>query len=223
VEVLVVAITLGQAVARIQEDLGFITGQGGVIQARIVESQEELERGKTLPYWFRVRQGLVTVLAGQASTPLPTNFLRVDETSNLYFEDAPGSGKLRFLRWITDWDTEGAKIYSGGKRAAPQVAFIGAGQFLFVNPVDRDYTFTLSYYVRGDTLTDLAQTNIWLSESCLTLWLLGQAGLSMAQSKREKEAAAIFTDMRLRGRSASFGETLYREESQGPLYLGSEL
>lgn len=215
--------TKGEAIARIQEDLGFTTGQSAVIGKRLVECQDELEFGKSLPWLLLVENGTIGLNAGASTAVLPEGFIRPEEMSNLRFRDTT-TDVSHFVPWVQNYDSALLVFARGpGEVGMPQAAYLWKSTIDFFGPADRNYTFTLSYYKKEPPLTVDGDTNAWLSNSAMSLWLMGEAGFSMAMSRRDKDAIAIFDKMRTKGRSATFGEELWRDGSQGAYYLGSGL
>jgi hypothetical protein len=209
------------AVARIQDQLGFMTGQSDKVIARLQEAQRDLENGKTLPKFLLQENQALTLTAGESTVVLPALFLRPDDNNKLHYIIA-GEDKPTYIEWERDFNLA-FELYYTTTPSAPVVAHLRNLVIDFIRPADATYTIGWSYYKRGDPLTTDVE-NEWLEETRgAPEWLIGEAGWRLAKDKRDKDAIASFDQMRTQGRAACFGEILARDDSTGPIYMGSQL
>ena len=89
--------TRDEAVARIQEGLGFRSSLSSVIIARLKEEQRDLERGKTLPPFMLLEGQTLSLTASINFVALPATFLR---RSNLLPRYTPtGAEQSKTIPW----------------------------------------------------------------------------------------------------------------------------
>lgn len=219
------------AVARINEGLGFRPVGHSLTDAiisRLIEAQRELEHGKTLPRFLLQEDQDLVVPAGTHAVALPERFLRLDD-DNLPHFFLPGNNVAPIYLQKMNY-SDAVKRISFGFGAQPQ-AFMTMRNPPFVLrkdsidlivPVQSTITLKWNYY-KGAMTLETNVTNFWLSDdSGGSEWLIGEAGWRIAQSTRDKDAMAIFDDLRQRGRQSCFGDLLAEDESGGPFVMGAK-
>src|SRR5688572_18012393 len=76
------------AVQRINDGLGF-RADGHSLESKIIlrlqEAQRELEKGKTLPKFLILEDQTLTLLAGDHTIALPSNFIREDDENRIHY------------------------------------------------------------------------------------------------------------------------------------------
>lgn len=214
--------TRTEAVSRISDVLGFL-GAGNAYETKIIErlrdAQRDLEKGKTLPRFLLQEDASLTLLSGTSTITLPAGFLRDDDSLPIHYY-ASGSDKPIFLGrkpFINEVMVAYLISESVGV-VGPKVYTIRKSVVDFVTTSDAEYALFWNYYKAADELsTDIE--NAWLANGAD--WLIGEAGLRIAQPLRDKEAMEIFTELRQKGRAAVFGDDLALEYAGGPLQMGA--
>lgn len=217
-----------EAVARIKEGLGFLTGShhDARILARLKEAQRDFEGGKSLPRFLLQEDQTLSLASGARTVALPTGFLRIYDDEKIYYLPADSTKPLFLVRkYFTDaalaYQTyrEGSLI-TQPESAAPLVYVIRKSTIDFMTLADAAYTLYWSYYKRGTEIT-LGATNEWLTNA--TNWIIGEAGHRMAMDMRDADAIGIFQTLAQKGRAEVFGEIVAAEEADGPLQMGANL
>jgi len=201
-------------VARIQEKLGFRTTLVSNIQGALQDEQDELERGATLP-WFLLQEDqtfTITPAVPATATPqqynLPTGFISEadDQDGNLRLQiRTPGpqtfiekmdyreAEEFFFATRKVWWD--GTEIVTQSTQAPPtpgqpKIYVLRKNQVRIYPGPDKIYNLLWTYYAHDQRLDGANITNQW---STNIPWLLiGRAGLKMAMSTRDKDAATLF-------------------------------
>jgi hypothetical protein len=201
-------------VAKIQEKLGFRTTLVSNIQGALQDEQDELERGATLP-WFLLQEDqtfTITPASPAVATPqqytLPAGFISEadDADGNLRLQiQTPGpqtfiekmdyreAEEFFFASRKVWWD--GTEIVTQSTQAPPtpgqpKIYVLRKTQVRIYPGPDKVYNLLWTYYVHDIRLDVGNITNQW---STNIPWLLiGRAGLKMAMSTRDKDAATAF-------------------------------
>jgi hypothetical protein len=200
--------TRDQAVARIQQGLGFRPDKATEIANILIERQRQLERGRTLPLFLLVEDASLTLSASTNSISLPSNFLRRASSRIRY--TVSGQNRPEFISWKDYEDSLNA--YEVNYSAGPQVAVLRNSTILFAPTADKEYTLTWDYYKKADVLSTGSSTNEWLDDDYLPELLIGEAGMAIAKDLRDKEAIAIFAQMAKDARDALFKDTILQED-----------
>lgn len=207
-----------EAVARIQEGLGFATRRSDTILARMKEAQRDFEKGKTLPKFLLQEDQALTLLSGAHSVALPTDFLRVDDDALPRFTDSV-TLKPTFISIVRSYSAAVAAL-AGSTSTTPRTAVIRQSTIDFIIDATQTYTFTWNYY-KADAEITLGAENLWLANAAD--WIIGEAGYRMAKNARDQAAMADFGELRTQGRAAVFGEIIASEEAAGPVAMGEDL
>lgn len=205
------------AVTRIADGLGFRTDLTDKIILRMQEAQRDLQNGKTLP-WFLIEYFYQEdVDAGTATIPLPQSFLRLYEDHSPHYT-AAGDTTPTFLRAATSYRDMLAAYESDEE--GPQ-AYIIENSVIRLHPApSSNIELIYSFYFAPTVLTQNVE-NEWLEHA--PEWLIGEAGIRMAQDLRDKDAVTIFTNMRNAARDAAYRETILREVQTGAGSMGQNL
>lgn len=194
-----VALTKAEAIARVQQGLGFRSDKSDEIELELRLAQSELEKGQTLPWWLLSD---TTTLSGSADTEtvaLPTGFLRFDEEVDLYYTAPSISPRTVLIGSPVDYsqlkllrvDESTGEVLTGASR---WVAIWKNS--LIVSPIPTEsFTLTGSWYVADEDIGDLqpAETNLWLTYAPLVV--VGMAGMSIAADLEYGAAAEKFNAM----------------------------
>lgn len=209
--------TRDEAVSRIQEGLRFRTDMADRIKARLEEARIDLESGKTLPWFLLVEDEALPLLIGTNTIPLPTGFIRHARFERLRYTTTDSTRPV-VIPWKSLDDAELA--YGEFNAAGPKVAVLRSTTIRIFPTADLDYSLTWSYYKHSVALNgaDVAN-NAWLvnSPDCL----VGEAGWRMAMDLGNQAAATQFEAIKMRGRTAVFGEEVARDAEDGPLIMGA--
>lgn len=213
------------AVQRVNRALGF-RADGNSLEAAIAlsfaEAQDDLEMGKTLPKFLLQEDQTLSLGIGLHVVNLPAGFARADDERPISFP-VTGSTRPKFLQQKriykdavdaysnSDFNTTGFKVY-----------VIRNSVIDFIINATSATTFTWNYYKYGSSFS-LGGENEWLLHKSAKWWLIGEAGYRIAYDLRDANAKALFEDMRQKGRAATFGDILAREDESGPLVMGADL
>lgn len=210
--------TRDEAVARIQDGLGFAERQSDKIILRLQEAQRDLEQGKTLPkFLLRENQELTTALLAN-EIALPSDYLRFsDDYTPFYFSSGFKVNKLKVYK---DFYGTFDRSWNGLRATPPAIFTIRNNVINLINPADGVYTIFWEYYGKAALLTSNIE-NDWLENA--SDWLIGLAGERMARDVRDKDGMAIFSTLKTEGRAACFGEILADEDDMGPTQMGINL
>jgi hypothetical protein len=207
------------AVTRIIDGLGFRVGLDSKIILRLQEAQRNLEAGKTLPAFLRQSDQTFQILTGAHTFALPSGFIRIDDENLPHFTTTESDTPI-FLQPKRYQQAVEGNIRTEDDPRAPTVFVIRNSTLDVITTVDKDYTFTWSYYKRADVLTSDIE-NAWLADDQGGAdWLIGEAGWRMAMDIRDNNAVQIFDTLRQSGRAALFGEILASETESGPMVMG---
>jgi hypothetical protein len=213
------------AVQRVNAALGF-RPDGHSLEAQIAlrfaEAQDDLEMGKTLPKFLLQEDATLNLTTGNHTVAIPTGFARADDERPISYV-VTGTSFPKFLQQKriykdaidaysqSDFNTTGFKVY-----------VIRNSVIDFIVNAPSNTTFTWNYYKFADTFA-LGNENQWLAHKTAKWWLIGEAGYRIAYDLRDANAKALFDDMRQKGRAATFGDILAREDESGPLVMGADL
>jgi hypothetical protein len=238
-------------VARIQEKLGFKQTLAPNIQSALQDEQDELERGATLP-WFLLQEDqtfTITPPVPAVSTPqqynLPTGFISEadDQDGNLRVQlTTPGpqtfvqkmdyrvAEEFFFGQRQVWWDGAEVIVQSATQPPTPgqpKVYVLRKNQVRIYPGPDKVYNMLWTFYAHDARLDGSNVTNQW---STNIPWLLiGRAGLKMAMSTRDKDAASAFQQILqgspgFAGAEKTYLAMIYDREIGGRRYnLGARL
>lgn len=204
------------AVARIQRGLGFRSDLSDEILSALQEAQDDLEAGKTLPYFLLEEDQSLVLPSGQNSISLPSVFIREFEDEPIRY--VPEGEETPFYVKRRRWD-EAVAAYADHDAAGPAVYVLRENSLYFLPTADQEYTLTWSYY-RTASAVSLNGENAWLAHRIGKWWLIGQAGVIIARDLRDADGLAIFEAMATRARTALFSELVTRELSGGQRAMG---
>lgn len=238
-------------VQRIQEKLGFRSTLVQNIQNALQDEQDELERGATLP-WFLLQEDqtfTITPAVPASSTPqqyaLPTGFISEadDQDGNLRWQQkVPGpqvfiekmdyreAEEFFFATRQVFWDGEATTITDSTTiptPGPPKVYVLRSSTVRIYPGPDIVYNLLWTYYKHDQRLDGSNLTNQWSQN--IPWLLIGRAGLKMAMSVRDKDAATAFQQILagspgFAGAEKTYLAMLYDREIGGRRYsLGRRL
>lgn len=208
--------TRDEAIAEIKRGIGYRSDKTDEIIAKLVMAQEEMERGKSLP-WFLVSEDEdIEIAGGDPAVALPVNFIReVDDTGldTFYHNDNIHLNKM-------DYSAALAKYQNVPFRDYPSAYAIRKNTIVFFPTPDVDMTLTWSYYAKAASLS-AAAGNAWLDN--FPYLLIGKAGKAIAANLRDVNAVSYFADMERTWMPIYFNELAAREEANTVTAVGQYL
>lgn len=206
-----------EAVAVVQERLGFRTDLATNIVSNMQLAQQELEQGLDLPWFLRKFDATLVNTAGNLDlVTLPTDFLEVDDD-----EERPGLWYLSDSTWVPLYPAEaGAQrqdAYASQYAAFTHYSILGYN--IFLGPIAPTVvtTFRLHYYGKG-TLLDSNIENAWLKEAPEVL--INAAGVKIAAALRDKEAIEVFSGLGKAASAALMKANAVRAPAPGVMAFG---
>lgn len=209
--------TRDEAVARIQQDTDYRSGQTDVIVGYLKMAQRLLEKGKDLPRFLIEEDATLVATTGSAEIALPTGFLReVEESEFRYYstEDA---------EWVTleKMGINEAETRFGDADAGKPVAYVLRKDTIAFYPErDTNYTLTWSYY-KAAAVLDTDIENAWLKHNPDVL--IGKAGYHYALSLSNANAADRFLKLYGEAWANQFAEDVERDRDNAPIHMGGRL
>ena len=200
--------TRDDAIAIIQQQLGFRTDLNSVIITNMKLAQRTLEMSPTKP-WF-----LLSELQTKRTTPtddrvaLPDDFLIEAENMVVkYIPDDEDSDPVPLEKY--DYDQLAAD-FAEEEPGEPQ-AYAIQGNYLRIFPLpDDDYLLQIMNY-QFDTVLDSNVENGFLK--WIPSLLIGAAGLLVARAARDKDAIAAFQEMWATGMKILYAHNEAREHA----------
>lgn len=210
--------TMNEVIAEIQRGLGYRSDKTDEIKSKLRLAQDELERGKTLP-WFIVNEDeTISLTAGVSTWTLPNNFIReVDDFGNPNSQFSSDGDIVNLKRLPYD---VGYSTY-GGADPGEVVAYSKRGSsFVFWPTPDEDTELTISYYAHADD-PSTAASNVW-SENVPGL-LIGLAGMMIAADLHDDAAQQKFAVQYAQAKDSLFKEIVADEDANMQFSLGGLL
>lgn len=223
------SLTMGDAVTRLNEGLGFRAAghlQEPMFIRRIQEAQRDLEAGKTLPRFLLQENQPLFLAAGTHNVTYPGGFIRDDDDNRIHYTpvDSNVPTYLKPMRYNDAVRTMAMRQRPDEPQlttTSPRVYVFRNFDIDFITVADIDYNFTWNYYGQSGLLFTAGDTNTWLQYA--PEWLIGEAGERIARSLRDADALAEFQEMKTKARAAIFGDILADEDMMGPLQMGAWL
>ena len=212
--------TRDEAVALIQEGLGFRTTLSSNIITHLQLAQETLEKAPTKPWFLISEDSYIDTTAAEQRLVIPTDFLEEPDQAVLrYIPDTLTDGEVDLVKDDYDvlrknyFDSSTGTIETGEPEA---YALQGAYFRIFPTPDDA-YTLRMIYYAKADIL-DTNIENVWLEH--IPLLLIGKAGKQIAASLRDKDALAIFAGYENEGRVLLHSQNIARDMANRDMQVG---
>lgn len=226
--------TRDEAVAEVQQGLGFRTDLDDQIRTALDQMQDHLEGpGKNLPWWLLEEDASISVTESNQDVTLPTGFLREPEYASFRYKPS-ASGKALFLakmdlqaaeeyffgRW-KDPDVETSTATTGLSPGAPR-AYVLRKDEIRVYPIpDADYTLTWDYFKAGDSLLGASTGSVWLDNAPWVI--IGKAGLKIAMNIRDADAVQYFQGILADAEPDYLADCVSRSLNGRRLRMGSAL
>jgi hypothetical protein len=206
--------TRSEAIALMQQQLGFRTDQATNLVTWLKLAQQTLEKGRTLPWWLRSETSYIYTTANESRLPLPTQFLREEEGSQLVYVPTDTSSDLVFLD--KDFTDQLEKTYQ--RQTGKPEAYSLDGKYFRIFPIpDAAYQIRM-VYSKKDTVLDTDVENLWLQH--LPYLLMGVAGGMAASALRDQNAAAVFRGWASEGLQLMYSENEAREHTNQDYQIG---
>lgn len=214
--------TRDDAVARIQQGLGFRTDLTDNIVAALKEAQRYLETGRSLPGFLMLESQPLLVPAGSAGVPLPTRFIREWEEDPPHYVSPVDKTCMVFPEKI-DYNI-GLKRFVGSQSGPPIAYTLRDTTMVFWPARDINYTLTWSYFQHSKDLTTNATNNEWLDElNGMPEALIGRAGMIIAADLADTPSLQKFSSMYSVAWAAATSEDQLHDEENRPLAMGARL
>jgi len=207
-------VTRDEAVAEVQRGLGFRADLASHIVAALQSAQRELEGGAVLPWFIRIQDDPIVLVADQQRYPLPETFIREDEDFGPFWtglggEDVFHLGQLNYSTGVT--------LFRGANAGGP-VAYAIRKDHLYFWPIPtEEVTFHWHWFEKQDVL-DSNIENAWLREA--PDLMIAVAGRQMAMNLRDAAALQLFTDREARWKVWLETQHVARSESNQQYVLG---
>lgn len=208
--------TRDEAVARIQEQLGFRTDKEAQIQRELQNAQEFYERWPRLPWFLIDEVHRIQTAPDEERIPVPEDFLREYEKGTLwYWNNTTTDASLVYTNLCKE-DVDYLRETLPGC-GAPQAYTIGGDYFRIFPTPDDTYWIKMIYYKQDATLDDNIE-NDWLK------WqpdlLIGYAGRVVANSLYNDRARSYFGEMETQARELMVKHSEAREHENRRYIMG---
>lgn len=212
--------TRDEAVAIIQQQLGFRSDLSSQIITNLKLAQTSLEKGPTKPWFLVAEDSYIRTTSGEQRLPIPSDFLQeTDQAVLRYVPDDLTDGEVDLKK--DDYDTL-RKNYldstTGTTQTGPPEAYALLGEYfrLFPTP-DDDYLIRQIYFAEDDVLSTNIE-NGWLKH--FPYLLIGKAGGQIASALRDSGALATFNRWENEGRVLLVSQTYDREFTNRDMQMG---
>lgn len=183
--------TRDEAVAKIQEQMGFHTGLVTTIQNQLIATQNELERAPELPWFLKSEYSTIQTQDGEERVPIPTDFLReLEEEDCLYLFDSAADVGYQWTPLEKVQAGDGRYRYPGS--GSPKLYSLDNKYFRVYPTPDDNYTLKMQYY-KADTELSSNIENLWLAHR--PYLLIGRAGMHVASAARDQTALQFFAGL----------------------------
>lgn len=207
---------LSQVITEIRRGLGYRTTLESTIIGAVQSVQRTLETGMSLPDFLLVYDAPIAVVGGTATFTLPTNFLRMHDAYDLYYDD-PTDGYTVLPRKT---EVEAVTAYGDITDSTHGKVWVrrSNSQGLLVPTPTASATYYLTYYAADAVLTAGGDTNLWLTN--LPDVIVGLAGIECLGAARDKEAMMYFQQRAQRGERTRMGMIVDQELQGRPILMG---
>ncbi len=204
------------AVSRIQIKLGFRSDQEANIIIALQDGQAKLELRPLLPWFLRTEMSSISTASGEERVILPTDFIREDEESALWYFDSTATDDADKWNELIKDDQSVLRHVHPGEGVPLNYSIHGTYFRIFPTP-DAVYLLKLAYYAK-DTVLDTNVENLWLEHA--SDLMIGLAGKDMATALRDPDAIAIFKDMIAEGQEQLTIDTEARRHENTRYIIG---
>ena len=214
--------TRNEAVAVIQEQLGFRSDLSTNIITNLQLAQKALERGPTKPWFLVSEDSYIRTESGEDRIPLPSDFLQeTDQAVLRYIPDSVTSTNPEVDLDKDDYDVLRKNFLStvtGSIQTGAPQAYALLGEYFRIFPTPDDDYLLRQIYFKTDTALDTNVENGWLKH--VPYLLIGKAGGQIASAIRDSVALATFKAWENEGRLILLSQTIDREFSNRDMQVG---
>lgn len=211
--------TPDQAVAAVQQNLGFRSDQASAIITELNNARVRAENDPTLqwPWFLRADYSFSLTTVGVQTLALPSDLLWLDEESEFYWYDSTNTDQPY---------TELSKEMLGDLRttlpgSGPPQAVSVVNNLVYVFPIpDAAYQITKVLYRRGTVITAGGPETEWLLNA--PDLLVGDAGVVLASAMGNANAVQYFKDLRTNGHASILGRITQYEWQGERQAMGGE-
>lgn len=205
------------AVARIQDRLGFTTALADKAQRALFDTQEELEHDDALPWFLIEEMSEIQTQIGEERIVVPSNFLREYDPSALYLYIPELAGEENEWKELKKQDISFLRKRYPGE--GPPQGYALVNQYFRLRPTPDDtYTIKQIYYKQDAKLTSNIE-NLWLKHA--SELMIGRAGAKLTGT-RDRDAISEFQRMEARGRRRMIVDNIARAANGSRYIMGGE-
>lgn len=209
--------TRDEAVAMIQQQLGFRTTLSTEIIAYMQLAQHQLEQLPTKPWFLRSEDAHIYTEPDEGRIPVPNDFLQeVEEDALWYIEDITDTEAVPTPLYKDDVDQLRVKLPGTG---IPEAYALDGNYFRLFPVPDDAYYIRMIYYKKGATLATNVE-NVWLKYA--PKLLMGATGLDIAGATRDMTAMKVFDSWRAEGAAALASQDEARQHAGRNYQIGGE-
>lgn len=212
-----------EAVAAIQQQLGFRSDQSANIITNMKLAQTLLESEPTKPWFMISEQHYIRTTVGEERIPLPDTptaqgrFIQEIDQARFVYIPEPGVEDTDPVDLLKDDYDLLAKQYAGAD-AGPPEAYALLGHYFHVFPTpDALYQIKMIFIVAQQTLDTNVENN-WLKYA--PLFIMGRAGWFTASALRDSWAVGVFQQWEAQGRLLIFNQTEARDHANRTYQIG---
>jgi len=214
--------TRDEAVARIQQGLGFRDDIPDQIVGALKEAKRLLEMGRSLPNFLLQESQTLAVPAGTADVPLPTGFIREWQEESPWYVATSGANDVTWLEKL-DFNI-GKSRFARMSRGRPIAYTLRNNGIKFWPDRDIAYSLTWSYYKKSVDLSTNVANNEWLDETLsVPECLIGRAGMIVAADLEDNVSLQKFSSMYKTAWDSITNEDQLNDEENRPLAVGARL
>ena len=210
-----------KASARIQRALGFRSDLATPIVEELQDAQRKFEQGIILPSggtyfpWFLTTEiSSIYTTINEERVAIPDDFIQeVEEDALWYYNSVNDPAWILLNKDDLDF-LRNSDLGTG----APQSYALDASYFRIFPTPDAAYQMKMMYIGKDATLDDDTTENKWLKNA--PELLMGEAGMVIAAAARDKDAIAIFQQMRTEAVNRLFIQTEARKHENRTYAMG---
>lgn len=226
--------TRDEAVARIQQGIGFRSDLNDQIISALKEAKRRLEKGRTLPMFLLQEQQTITVsVANGGLFPYPTGFLRewqeeppsYGTTGNDGGDDVISDVATICFPEKLDYNVAKARFINADAGRPLAYSLRKTGLQFFPTP-DATYTLDWAFFQASVDLSTNVANNEWLDENeGNPEALIGKAGMIITADLGPEAAATVqkFASMYAEAWGNAVADDQLKDEENRPLAMGSRL
>lgn len=191
--------TRDEAVIEMQNILGYTSIQSNECQRALRNAQVRLEAGPIRPWFLKEDRAYTTTTIDESRILLPSDFLEEDEDSALWYSPTDGTQDQEIVKDDVDFLIKNQATIAGLDEddipipGIPKFYSISGPYFRLFPTPDAVYRIRMIYF-KKDTVLDTNIENNWMKYAP---WLMiGEAGLPLSVSSRDKVAQAEFGRLR---------------------------